>query len=221
VEVPFTDPADFERGGNLPLSQLRPALRADLENFWSLVFEEEGRPWSPVAGIAPFDPEQDEVACGEETYAPDVLVGASFYCVADNTIYVDEVNLIPELNEIGDYAVATEIARQYAFAAQVQLDIDANARATNLHADCLTGVYASSGFLGNRQELGQQLFLSPGDLDEAVIGFLLDSDASEDLPSDDEGSEGESVGTAFERFGSYRDGFLGGVEACDAILEAG
>jgi predicted metalloprotease len=221
VEVPFTDPADFERGGNLPLSQLRPALLADLENFWSLVFEEEGRRWSPVAGIASFDPKQDEVACGEETYAPNVLVGASFYCVADNTIYVDGVNLIPELNEIGDYAVATEIARQYAFAAQVQLDIDANTLATNLHADCLAGVYASSGFRGDRQELGQQLFLSPGDLDEAVIAFLLDSDASEDLPSEGGGSEDTSVGTAFDRFGSYRDGFLGGVEACEAILDAG
>jgi predicted metalloprotease len=214
VEVPFTDLDDFQRGGNLPLSELAPLLEADLENFWSTVFDEQGRTWRPLRAIVPFDPEAGEITCGDETFQGEELVGASFYCVDDDAIYIDEVNLIPTLNEIGDYAVATEIARQYAFAAQVRLGIDEDTRETNLHADCLAGVYASSGFLGDREGAGQELFLSPGDLDEAVIAFLLDSDASEDL-----GTEDDSVGTAFQRFGAYRDGFLGGIEACDELLE--
>ena len=107
-----------------------------------------------MADLVPIDPGVAEVECGGETYSGDVLVNASFYCVDDDTIYIDDVNLIPALNEIGDYAVATEIARQYAFAAQVRLGIEESDLATNLHADCLTGVYASSGFLGDRRGPG-------------------------------------------------------------------
>lgn len=215
VEVPFTDPDDFQRGGNLPLDELTPLLIGDLENFWSIVFDQGGLTWTPVrGGVVPFDPDVDEVACGDETFRRDLLVDASFYCVDDDTIYVDGVNLIPTLNEIGDYAVATEIARQYAFAAQVRRGIDDDTLATNLHADCLAGVYASSGFLGNREGAGQELFLSPGDLDEAVIAFLLSSDASDEVEAGE-----ASVGTAFQRFGAYRDGFLGGIDACEELVQ--
>jgi predicted metalloprotease len=212
VEVPFSDPDDFARGGNLPLADLVPTLLEDLEDFWSELFAAQGRRWEPVAGVVPVDPRTDEVECAGDTYAGDELVDASFYCVASDTIYVDAVDLIPTLNEIGDYAVATEIARQHAFAAQVRLGITDDDLQTNLHADCLAGVYASSGFLGDRE--GQTLFLSPGDLDEAVIAFLLNSDASEQV---DAGNV--SVGTAFQRFGAYRDGFLEGTAACDALLD--
>ena len=95
--------------------------------------------WTPVTDLVPIDPGAAEVQCGGETYSGDVLVNASFYCVDDDTIYIDDVNLVPALNEIGDYAVATEIARQYAYAAQVRLGIEESDLATNLHADCLAG----------------------------------------------------------------------------------
>jgi predicted metalloprotease len=123
------------------------------------------------------------------------------------------VNLVPTLYEIGDYAVATELARQYAYAAQVrQGDLD-DSTGSNLQADCLAGVYAASGFTGNRGE-EQLLFLSPGDLDEAVIAFLLTSDSSADVDANE-----VSAGTAFERFDAYRDGFLAGTPACATFLE--
>ena len=100
--------------------------------------------------------------------------------------------------------LATELARQYAYAAQVRLGNNDNTLGTNLQADCYAGLYASSGFLVNREN--QQLVLSPGDLDESVIAFLLTSD------------DGSSVGTAFQRFDAFRTGFEQGIEACDAIL---
>jgi predicted metalloprotease len=216
VETPFSDAADYERGGNLPLSDLVPTLLEDLNNFWSTEFDAQGLKWTPVADLVPIDPDTDEVECGGKTYSGDVLVNASFYCVDDDTIYIDNVHLVPALNEIGDYAVATEIARQYAYAAQVRMHIDESTLATNLDADCLTGAYAQSGFVGDRQDTGQTLYLSPGDLDEAVIAFLLNSDASDDVKDGD-----VSVGTAFQRFGAYRDGFLSGTDACDQYLDAG
>ena len=79
VEVPFTDPDDFERGGNLPLADLVPALIEDLENFWTLLFEEEGLEWTRVRDLVAVDPDVDEVECGGETYRGDSLVNASFY----------------------------------------------------------------------------------------------------------------------------------------------
>jgi predicted metalloprotease len=220
VEVPFTDPADFERGGNLPLGDLIPTLLTDLEDFWTVLFQEMGETWDPVDDVVPVDPATDEVTCGE-TYSGDELVGAAFYCVDDDTVYIDAANLIPALNEIGDYAVATEIARQYAYAAQAKLgDLGASATA-DLQADCFTGIYAASGFVGNRED--QSLFLSPGDLDEAVIAFLLRSGEGEE-PTDDDTDDAEddddtSVSTAFERFDAYRSGFLEGLPACRAISD--
>jgi predicted metalloprotease len=215
VEVPFTDEEDFERGGNLPLDEVFELSLLDLEHFWTVLFAEQGQTWTPVADVVLLDPDTDEVACGGETYSGDILVNASFFCIDTDTIYVDAVNLVPALYEIGDYAVATELARQYAYAAQVRQGNLDDSRGSNLQADCLAGVYAASGFTGNRGE-EQQLFLSPGDLDEAVIAFLLTTDSSADVESE---SNEVSAGTAFERFDAYRDGFLSGTPACDAFLE--
>jgi predicted metalloprotease len=211
VEVPFTDAEDFERGGNLPLEDAVDLALTDLEDFWTVLFAELGAPaWVPLNGLTVFDPETDTVTCGEE-YSGEILVNASFFCADDGTIYMDGANLIPALYEIGDYAVATELARQYAYAAQVQLGVLETTLASNLQADCFAGLYASSGFLVNREN--QSLILSPGDLDEAVIAFLLNSDSSEDVEA---GSA--TVGSAFQRFDAYRSGFLEGTAACDALL---
>lgn len=213
VEVPFIDEADFATGGNLPLDELMPLVFEDLEHFWSILFTEMGAgEWTPVTDVVGVDPEADEVTCGDTTLSGDDLVNASFLCVPSDTIYLDGVNLIPGLNEIGDYAVATEVARQYAYAAQVRLGNMDNSMESNLQADCFAGLYASTGFLQNRGE-GQVLILSPGDLDEAVIAFLQRSDTGEVVESGD-----GSVGTAFQRFDAFRSGFMNGTEACLAMV---
>ena len=48
---PSTGQDDFERGGNLPLDELAPILVEDLENFWTILFEERARtgPRSPTS----------------------------------------------------------------------------------------------------------------------------------------------------------------------------
>jgi predicted metalloprotease len=209
TEVPFTDEEDFERGGDLPLEEAIDLAHNDLEDFWSVIFDEQGLTWTPVTGLVPVDPDNDEITCGDTTLSGDDLVNASFYCIADDTIYIDAVNLVSNLYDIGDYAVATELARQYAYAAQVREGNEENSLGSNLQADCYAGLYASSGFLVNREN--QQLVLSPGDLDEAVIAFLLTSDEAS--------AEEIGVGTAFQRFDAYRAGFVGGLDACAAILE--
>ena len=112
------------RAGRQPAARPSSCRRSleDLENFWTHPVRGargwSGRRWRTSSRSTPTPTRCD---CGGETYSGDVLVNASFYCVDDDTIYIDDVNLIPALNEIGDYAVATEIARQYAYAAQVRL----------------------------------------------------------------------------------------------------
>ncbi len=208
VEVPFSSEEDFLRGGNLPLDQAFELALVDLDHFWSVVFEGAGRSWQPVTDVVLIAPDRDEVTCGDETFSDDDLRNAAFYCIPSDVIYLDGVNLVPALYEIGDYAVATELARQFAYAAQVRLGDESSSVESNLQADCFAGVYAASGFLGDRGE-DQSLFLSPGDLDEAVIAFLQTSDPGSEVAA----GEG-SVGTAFQRFDSYRAGFLDGLAAC-------
>lgn len=202
VAVPFTSLDDLNQEGNLPVDQLLEPLLADLESFYTALLADEGIEWSPVAGVVPVDPRTDTVDCGDQRIAGAELELASFYCLPDETIYIDAVELIPALSDIGDFAVGGEIARQYAFAAQVQLGILDRVADTSLHADCLTGVYAGAEF--DLSIPDQELVLSPGDLDEIIIAFLAFG--------------GEATATAFERTVAFRIGFLDGFERCEPFL---
>jgi predicted metalloprotease len=202
VALPFRT-TDVATGGNLPINQLVEPLLADLESFYRELLADEGASWEPLEGISPIDPAVDEVTCGQQTLSGSDLELASFYCVPDNTIYLDNAELVPALDGIGDFAVGGEIARQYAFAAQHQLGILNRHDATGLHADCLTGLYASAQFLETIPS--QRLFLSAGDLDEIIIAFLAfgsDVDAS-----------------AFERTAAFRTGFVNNFEDCEQFLQ--
>jgi predicted metalloprotease len=197
-------------GGNLPPEELLPLLYADLEDFYSQLFASGGLTWVPVNDIIFFDPDTDEVTCGGEALDPELIAYRSFYCGADNLAFIDTTYLLPDLNEIGDFALAVQIARQWAFAAQVQLgNLDDNV-GTSLHADCLTGLYAGDAYFQLRPDTGQ-LVLSAGDLDEAVISFIKFGELGED----------STTGTPFQRSDAFRTGFIGSVEDCDGYLEQG
>ena len=202
VAIPFTSLSDFEQGGNLPIPTLVPLLRSDLESFFGDLVTDGGGEWEPIADLDGLDPARDVVACGNETLEGADLELASFYCVPDHTIYIDEVGLVPALDEIGDFAFGGEIARQYAFAAQARLGILERVADTELHADCLTGAYSAAEFFGEIPG-DQQLALSPGDLDEVIIAFL---------------AFGSGDATAFDRTAAFRTGFVDGVEACGGFL---
>ena len=203
VAIPFGSANDAASGGNLPLDELFDPLVADLESFYAALFDDLGETWDPVGGFDAVDPADGAVECGDEEIEPDELELAAFYCVADDTAYMDGDELIPALFEIGDFAFGGELARIYAYAAQEQLDVDpAGDVAAGLHADCLTGVFASAAFLERVPE--QRLWLSPGDLDEIIIAFLAFG--------------GEEGATAFERTAAFRAGFVEGVAPCDDLL---
>jgi predicted metalloprotease len=204
----FQTEADAASGGNLPAEELLPLLYADLEDYYTQLFASGGLTWVPVNDIIFFDPEVDDPTCGGQTYDGEDVANRAFYCIDDSLVYVDVANHLPRLNEVGDFAIASEIARQWAFSAQAQLgNLDDNL-GTNLHADCLAGLYAGDVYFQLRPDTAS-LVLSPGDLDESIIGFLItapDNDAS-------------YTGTPFERSDAFRTGFIGSTEDCDPYLE--
>ena len=96
VEVPFTDQADFEPRWQPPARRARAvAARRTSRTSGRCSSRRRDETWTPVADVVTFDPAVDEVECGDDTYCGDDLVNVSFYCVDDDTIYIDEVNLDP------------------------------------------------------------------------------------------------------------------------------
>jgi predicted metalloprotease len=203
VAIPFGSPTDQASGGNLPIDELFDPLVADLESFFTALFDGLGEDWDPVAGFETFDPADGAITCGDEELEPDELELAAFYCVDDDTAYLDAAGLVPALEEIGDFAFGGELARLYAHAAQEQLGVDpVDDVAADLHADCVTGVFAAAEFLQQIPE--QRLVLSPGDLDEIIIAFLAFG--------------AETGATAFERTAAFRAGFVEGIGPCEDLL---
>ncbi|HEY8524295.1 MAG TPA: neutral zinc metallopeptidase [Acidimicrobiales bacterium] len=209
VEIPFEE-GETASGGNMALEDgpaapdgvgLLSRIETDLNDFYGLLFDELGQSWTPVEDLVLADPDTDEVSCGGDTLSGDDLRNAARYCEDENVVVVDGAGLVPELYRIGDFAVAAEIARLWALAAQTELGLDTEGEAASLQADCLTGVWAFARFPGSGVP-PSQLEMSPGDLDEGIMGFL-----AYDLA--DEG------GTVFERTDALRTGFLEGYRGCE------
>jgi len=214
VEIPF-NAEEAQTGGNLPLEDFGPndedrgllsLAEADLNDFYTVLFDQElGETFEPIADlVVPTDP-SEEVTCGGETLSGSELEFTSAYCADENIVLLDGQQLAPALNELGDFAVAAEVARLWARAAQLQLGIEGADKDVSLQADCLTGFWAFVRFPteDSTGTEGQQLTLSAGDLDEGIQGFLAFDDAAE-----------AQIGTVFERVGALRAGFVEGVGAC-------
>ena len=212
VEIPF-DEDDQLTGGNMPLGDqgadagLLSSVEVDLNDFYALLFDALGRTFDPVDGLVVVDPSSQEVECGGEELSGDELSYAALYCEDEDLVVVDGVGLVPDLYTIGDFAVAAEIARLWAQAAQSQLGVG-QGQGESLQADCLTGVWAFSSF--EREDFTPDtLVMSAGDLDEGIMGFLAYGVPAEGEP------------TAFERTDALRAGFVEGYPACEEYAPLG
>jgi predicted metalloprotease len=209
VEIPF-DESETATGGNMALEDgpnapdgvgLLSRIETDLNDFYALLFESLGQSWTPVDDLVVANPDADQVPCGGETLTGDALRQVAQYCEGENIVVIDGAGLVQDLYRIGDFAVAAEIARLWALAAQSSLGVGADGEDASLQADCLTGVWAFARFPDSGVP-SSQLEMSPGDLDEGIMGFL----------AYDLGDEG---GTVFERTDALRTGFLEGYRGCE------
>jgi predicted metalloprotease len=190
--------------------------------------------WEPLLQddqIVAFDPDDPDTLpeCpGTDITAADVA-GIAFSCFGDpddpDDDYVAfDADLAAQLHGgIGDFAVASLLAKQYAFVAQVLAGNLEDDQDSNLQADCITGAYTGAvaaatlsgeGYPFNPDDPTDPqsvLTLSAGDLDEAIQAFLtLGEDADPDIS-----------GTPFQRVTSFRDGFFNGMDACATYLDGG
>jgi len=196
---------DPSQGRDLPLSEVTPTLTAALDTYWSIVYPEVfGGAWSPVSRLIPYLPSSGSLpACGGFTADPSFYEGNAFYCPPDDYVAWDDETLFPGLyTEIGDFAVGLVLATQWGHAVQARAGLATEGVEAQLQADCLSGTWTAGLTVdGNPMEL----YLSAGDLEEGIAGFLTLSATP--------GEQGTGAG-AFERFQAFKDGFFGGTDAC-------
>ncbi|NIL77859.1 metallopeptidase [Rhodococcus sp. B10] len=144
------------------------------------------------------------------------------YCASTNTIGVDvdalaEVgtaerprrgDVIP-LNVSGDYSAYVLFASRYTLAVQKEAGQPLDNPQTALRSACLSGVI-TAGLSAENIDAATDLevWLSPGDLDEAVSGLLSDGLTASDI-------DGVTLPSGFSRVDAFRSGVLGGREACN------
>lgn len=161
TQTQFTNQADADNGGNLPLDQLLDLVEPALVEFYTGFTGEAS---------APALVRSEDGSCSADQ-------GPVALCPVDGgaEVVADMTELTALHEDIGDYASATLLAGRYATAALEQAG-----GGSGLDAVCLAGVFTRS----------QGDSLSPGDLDEAVQVLLARDDASRSAtgaPGDDTG----------------------------------
>jgi predicted metalloprotease len=206
TDIPFGDPVDARRGGDLPYREVIPATAEDLDAYWSGLLAN----YESVRHIKPYDPDRALPVCdGQELRRADAVDGIA-YCGANSTIAYDQ-HLLPAVYErSGDFGVAVVIAAEWAVAMQQLEHVSGAPKAMELQQSCFTGSWAGDVVRGGHDPDGTLLTLSAGDLDEAIQSFLIFRDT-------DKISSGTGP-TAFENVDAFRTGFFEGESACVAIV---
>jgi predicted metalloprotease len=190
TQVPFTDPKDEAREGNLPFGEAIVDGTKDLADYWSKSFERTfNRRWTPLAELRTFG-DSDAPACDG------TKVLAIQYCASDDRIYASTSSLQEVYGKTRDFGMMSLLGVAYGQAVRKRAGLTVNGDTAMLGAICLAGSYAGDIF--NRRR-SNAIVLSPGDLDEAVRALL-----------DFAGRSGFFVArstTGFDRVVAYRRGF--------------
>ncbi|MFY2787831.1 metallopeptidase [Rhodococcus sp. MALMAid1271] len=198
----FSDPDD---SGELPVTE--DSLDAFTRSFETVL---------PVADPPIVDYSGADLGCADAKATAPVS-----YCPSSNTIGVDVADLaeqgMPEtpqrgdilpLNVSGDYSAYVLFASRYTLAVQKEAGQTLNDPQAALRSACLSGVITSAMSVESGTT-DLEVWLSPGDLDEAVSGLLSDGLAASDV-------NGTTLPSGFSRVDAFRSGVLGGKQRCDA-----
>ncbi|WP_084721643.1 neutral zinc metallopeptidase [Rhodococcus marinonascens] len=198
--------ADESDDGELPVTE--ESIEAFFSSFRQ-IFDLSNPPELDLNGA--------DLACADA----DVTEPVS-YCPATNTIGVSVDDLAQRgtpgytgRNELfqtkltGDYNAYVLLASRYTLALQSARGDDLHSPQTALRAACLSGVITAALSPDNPSTLeAGSVWLSPGDLDEAVSGLLTDGLAASDV-------NGRTVPSGFSRVDAFRTGVLGSEETCE------
>lgn len=194
--------------GELPVT--RETLTVLFDSF-AAVFALDDPPKLDLDGV--------DTTCADATATRPVA-----YCPTTNTISVDVADLAarsrpatemtgvdPLLNVdvVGDYSAYVLLASRYTLAVQKAAGQPITGPQAALRAACLSGsVTAALSPDGSTTGTERRIWLSAGDLDEAISGLLSDGLAASDV-------DGATVPSGFSRVDAFRTGVLGGQKACD------
>ncbi len=209
IFIPLTVEDDPIEGGDLVFTEAAQTLIDALEVFWSIVYPDAfGEPWVPVSAAIPYDPASPDVpACGGFTGEPGFYENNAFYCAADDFVAWDNVGLFPSLyTDIGDFAIGLVLADEWGRAVQTRAGLTTEGEEAQLQVDCMAGVWTAA-LTRPEADNPMRLFLSAGDLEEGIAGFLALSGTP--------GVEGET--SAFNRFEAFKNGFFDGLSVCGVL----
>jgi predicted metalloprotease len=212
INIPFD--AGDPNVGNLPLIDPNPDATLGPADVVTLLPEDLNRYWtaqlaasnltltSPTLTLFSTD-SGDPPACDgidSSNFERNIL-----YCPASNTIFLDQDWAAQEISDplLGDMSVGYLISRGYSEVVQGLLGSTLTDEPRALLDDCLTGAWIRDDL--PPQPEGRPLYLSAGDLDEAIVTAIVHGDSTSDTNIN---------GTAFEKVDAFRSGVLGGMESC-------
>lgn len=198
--------SDADDDGELEVTQ--ESLEAFVRSFESLL-QLENPPTVSYDGA--------DTGCPEGTSTEPVS-----YCASTNTLGVDVAALaeigtaerprrgdVIPLNVSGDYSAYVLFASRYTLAVQNAAGQPLDNPQTALRSACLSGVITAGLSAENPEASGLEVWLSPGDLDEAVSGLLSDGLTASDI-------DGVTLPSGFSRVDAFRSGVLYGQDTCNA-----
>ncbi|MFN0144343.1 MAG: neutral zinc metallopeptidase [Mycobacterium sp.] len=186
---------------------------SDLEEFWKFAYPDtfDGE-LQPVDELFSWDSDApDGTFCGDTTEG---LVNAA-YCEDDNTIGWDRTVLMPSLQQTnGDMAITMVLAHEYGHAIQKMATLNPKgvpSLVAEQQADCLAGVYLRWVAEGKSPRFTLNTGEGLNNILAAMIAFR------DPLLSQNDYSDGDEHGSAFERISAFQFGFTDGASACAAI----
>jgi len=180
-------------------------IPTDLNLYW----DEELATTLPTLDGLSLVPTQSEADISCSNLRGDFNRGAAL-CPSTNEVYFNEREALQLYNAFGDFSVGYIVG--WAWSEAVQLSIDSNlvGEPRELLNDCLTGAWVKTVVpidfrLPQPRSEDRLVSVSAGDLDEAIQTVILLADLS---------SSDNIVGSAFEKIDAFRQGVIGGLDAC-------
>ena len=203
--VPNVLQMDSNPQGNAPFGygdrEIVGLISDDLNEFWPRAVAAAGSEL-PSLTVVPLE-SSNEIECDDP--AGNLATGA-VYCAATRQVYLDEPLAVQLYERFGDFVVGYILGGAWSEAVQQALESPLAGEDRALLSDCLTGAWASDlipDAQGNTTRNNAQI--EAGDLDEAIRTALLVGDES---------STDDVLGSGFEKIASFREGVLGGIDAC-------
>nr|WP_174814636.1 peptidase [Mycolicibacterium agri] len=208
--VQNTDDGDIDRTALLAID--------DIEDFWTKHYSQSfAGSFVPVSRLISVDPRTPMTVCGEQSA---VFEFNALFCVPDDLIAWDRVNLLPVAREFfGDMTINGLLAHEYGHALQWQAGLVGEQTSSILvreqQADCLAGVYLRWVAEGNSPRFTLNTSRA---LDQVLAGAIAGRDPISTY--DTLALDPPSHGTALERVSAIQTGFDAGPDGCAAIDSA-